>query len=132
VDVDWLMGAAFLVRRTAAEDAGPLDEEYFLYFEDVDWCLRFWERGWRVRYLPVVECLHRWSRASRKGGVLGLVSNPLARRHLRSSIRFFRRHGIYCARPQNVRGLTSIPVQGGPHRQSISAAEDDETMRAAS
>jgi GT2 family glycosyltransferase len=79
-----------------------LDERYFLYFEDVEWCLQFWRHGWRVVYLPKVSCTHTWSRASRKGGMWGIVTNPLARRHLKSGLRFFRRNGLRCARPSTL------------------------------
>jgi hypothetical protein len=100
IDVDWLMGAVVLVRRSSVLESGRLDERYFLYFEDVEWCLQFWRKGWRVVYLPTVSCTHRWSRASHKGGVWGLVVNPLTRRHLRSCVRFFRRNGLNCVRPE--------------------------------
>ncbi|MFD1715623.1 glycosyltransferase family 2 protein [Amnibacterium flavum] len=98
LDVDWLMGAAMLVRRTAIADMGPIEERYFLYFEDVDWCLRAWQTGWRVVYLPSVRAVHGWARASKKGGLAALFTNPLTRRHVVSSITFFRLHGISVTR----------------------------------
>jgi N-acetylglucosaminyl-diphospho-decaprenol L-rhamnosyltransferase len=123
IDVDWLMGAIVLVRRSAVLESGRLDERYFLYFEDVDWCLQFWRKGWRVVYLPTVSCTHRWSRASHKGGLLGLLVNPLTRRHLRSCVRFFWRNGVNCARPEIgdkalVHVAAAIPRQPGVPRVS--------------
>lgn len=56
--VDAVNGAFMLVRRAAAEDVGELDERYWLWAEDLDWCHRFWERGWKVLYWPEVEVLH--------------------------------------------------------------------------
>jgi GT2 family glycosyltransferase len=56
--VDAVNGAFMLVRRAAAEDVGELDERYWLWAEDLDWCHRFWERGWKVLYWPEVEVIH--------------------------------------------------------------------------
>jgi N-acetylglucosaminyl-diphospho-decaprenol L-rhamnosyltransferase len=128
IDVDWLMGAVVLVRRSAVLESGRLDERYFLYFEDVEWCLQFWRKGWRVVYLPTVSCTHRWSRASHKGGLWGLVVNPLTRRHLRSCLRFFRRNGLACARPDigelaQAHIAASIPRQPSAPRPSSLQAE---------
>ncbi|MTD15845.1 glycosyltransferase [Nakamurella sp. YIM 132087] len=130
LEADWLMGAAMLVRRSAAVEVGPMDESYFLYFEDVDWCLQFWQRGWRVHQLPGVQCRHLWSRASAKGGVAALLVNPLARRHLRSALKFFLRHGVSPSRPR-----IAAPVRPAdravalPEQRSV---DDDISARAAS
>ena len=56
--VDAVNGAFMLVRREALEAVGPMDEEYWLYMEDLDWCYRFWEAGWPVVYWPGVEVIH--------------------------------------------------------------------------
>jgi len=66
-DVDWCIGGAMLVRREAVEDVGPMDERFFLYFEDVDWCYRMHQRGWRVIYLPTARFVHHYQRASARG-----------------------------------------------------------------
>ncbi len=84
--VDWVVGAAMMVRREALEDVGPMDERYFLYFEDVDWCTRMQARGWLVHYVPQVAITHHWQRASRNVG-------SAARRHLRSGLQFYDRWG---------------------------------------
>lgn len=94
IEVDWALGAALLLRRAAFQEVGPLHEPYFLYFEDVDQCLRCWQSGWRVHYLPTAQCRHAHARASAKSGVLGVFTNPLLRRHICSAARFFRRHGL--------------------------------------
>lgn len=57
-EVDWVSGACMLVRRRALEEAGPLDERFFMYFEDADLCRRVRMRGWRVRYEPELEAVH--------------------------------------------------------------------------
>jgi GT2 family glycosyltransferase len=56
--VDWLSGAFLLVRREAAMAAGGLDERFFLYSEEIDWCLRIRGAGWDVRHLPAIEIVH--------------------------------------------------------------------------
>ena len=56
--VDAINGAFMLVRRSAVEDVGGFDERYWLWAEDLDWCHRFWERGWEVLYWPEVEVIH--------------------------------------------------------------------------
>jgi N-acetylglucosaminyl-diphospho-decaprenol L-rhamnosyltransferase len=55
---DWLVGAFLLVRREAAEETGPLDEGFFLYAEETDWCRRFRLHGWDVRHLPQMTITH--------------------------------------------------------------------------
>jgi GT2 family glycosyltransferase len=57
-DVDAINGAYMMVRREALEQVGPLDEGYWLYMEDLDWCRRFWAAGWRVFYDPSGTALH--------------------------------------------------------------------------
>jgi len=99
MEADWVMGACMFARRTAIGQVGPLDEEYFMYFEDVDWCLRFWQTGWKVHYLPNASCTHGWGRGSKKGGAAAVFTNRLARQHITSAIKFFRKHGIYTRRP---------------------------------
>jgi GT2 family glycosyltransferase len=56
--VDWLVGAFLAVRREALEDVGPLDDRFFLYTEEADWCYRFRRSGWDVRHLPVMSVTH--------------------------------------------------------------------------
>jgi GT2 family glycosyltransferase len=56
--VDWVMGAAMLVRRDRFEAAGGFDAGYFLYWEDADLCRRLWMRGWSTRYVPGARVTH--------------------------------------------------------------------------
>ncbi len=67
--VDWIQGSCMLVRRKGVEDVGYMDERFFMYFEDTDWCRRFHQKGWEVWYVPQAVMVHyygRWS-AERKG-----------------------------------------------------------------
>lgn len=54
----WVAGSFMAVRAAAAADVGPLDERFFLYREETDWCLRFWARGWEVRHAAVLDLVH--------------------------------------------------------------------------
>lgn len=58
LEVDWVSGACMLVRREVIEQVGLLDEQFFLYFEDNDWCLRMRKAGWRILYDPRFEVVH--------------------------------------------------------------------------
>jgi GT2 family glycosyltransferase/lipopolysaccharide/colanic/teichoic acid biosynthesis glycosyltransferase len=62
--VDWVIGACMLVRRTAIQAVGGMDERFFLYFEDVDWCFRMGRQGWKVWYVPQSEMVHEHRRDS--------------------------------------------------------------------
>lgn len=64
--VDWVIGACMMVRRTAADAVGGMDERFFLYFEDVDWCFRMGRQGWKVWYVPQAEMVHEHRRESAK------------------------------------------------------------------
>jgi N-acetylglucosaminyl-diphospho-decaprenol L-rhamnosyltransferase len=94
VETDWVLGAAVMVRRSALERVGPPDTRYWMYFEDVDWCLRFWRAGYRVAVVPSALALHTYGRASRGKGPAALLRNEMARVHLRSALKFFRAHGL--------------------------------------
>ncbi len=58
VAVDSISGACMLVRREALIDVGPFDEEYFLHCEDLDWCMRFRLRGWKIMFVPKARLKH--------------------------------------------------------------------------
>lgn len=88
-DVDWGLGGAMFLRRCDLEDesAGIFDERFFLYFEDVDLCLRTWRRGKRVVYCPQLECVHDHRRSSKQ---------PVSKAgwyHFQSLFRFVGKHG---------------------------------------
>ena len=86
--VDAVNGAFMLVRREAAESVGPIDERYWMYAEDLDWCHRFWKRGWKVLYWPGAEVIH-WKGGSSGGDVR---SWPLNRAFHRSMWLFYEKH----------------------------------------
>jgi GT2 family glycosyltransferase len=85
-EVDAVNGAFMLCRGEAVRDVGMLDEGYWLYMEDLDWCRRFWERGWKVFYEPGAVALHV------KGGSSG------DRRAFRQEVAFHRGMGRFYRR----------------------------------
>ncbi len=58
---DWTVGSFMLVRRAALDDVGPMDEQFFLYCEETDFCLRMHRAGWGVVHLPQLTILHQSS-----------------------------------------------------------------------
>lgn len=62
--VDWLVGAAILIRRDIWLQVGPLDETFFMYFEETDWCRRCVEAGWEIHYLPEAQIIHYEGKSS--------------------------------------------------------------------
>ena len=56
-EVDFIRGSFFMVRREVIDKLGGLDERYFLWFEEVDYCRQVKNAGWKVMYTPSVECI---------------------------------------------------------------------------
>lgn len=87
-DVDWVTGAAMMVRRTMVDDVGPMDERYFMYSEELDWCRRIKAAGWRIVYYPEAEIIHYVGKSSEQA---------IMARHInfqRAKLRYFRKfHG---------------------------------------
>jgi GT2 family glycosyltransferase len=83
---DWVSGACLLVRRADAEAVGGLDERYFMYTEDVDFCAALRARGRRILFTPSVEVVHLRGRSA--------ASAPAATReaYRRSRIAFYEKH----------------------------------------
>ncbi len=88
-DVDWLMGACLILRGDTVQEVGGMDERFFLYFEDVDWCRRFWEKGWRVTYVPEAVFSHFYQHTSRGNAFVGLLTNRPTREHIKSALKYF-------------------------------------------
>jgi hypothetical protein len=58
MDVDVVSGMYMLVRREAVNQVGLMDEDYFVYAEETDWCYRFWKAGWRCTFTPKARIIH--------------------------------------------------------------------------
>jgi N-acetylglucosaminyl-diphospho-decaprenol L-rhamnosyltransferase len=91
-DVDYMLGAALCVRREALAQVGGFDPAFFVYFEDQDWCRRFWKAGWRVTYNPGAKLIHYHRRETAEGGLLSQLLNPLTRIQVRSAIYYYRKY----------------------------------------
>lgn len=85
-EVDAIMGAFMFVRAAAIEKVGLMDERYFMYSEEVDWCYRFKEKGWKLYFYPDAEAVHLW------GGSAGQVRVEMLVQMYRSRVEFFRQH----------------------------------------
>jgi GT2 family glycosyltransferase len=86
LDVDWVQGSAMMVRRTVYEQIGGLDEGYFMYSEELDWCKRAKQVGWRVVFLGSATIIHYGGKSSEQA---------VARSHIlfqQSKLRYFRKY----------------------------------------
>jgi GT2 family glycosyltransferase len=86
VEVDWVSGACMLVRREAFEAVGGMDEGFFLYWEDADFCRRLKHAGWRTMYLPAAVATHVGGRSSRHAADASLEAFHA------SAFRLYRKH----------------------------------------
>ncbi len=87
--IDWATGAALFVRGAWAREIGFFDERYFMYFEDTDFCRKFWSHGWPVYYKGDVIVQHGHERASAKvPGLKSVLLNPLTRVHIKSLLQY--------------------------------------------
>jgi hypothetical protein len=85
-DVDWLTGACLMVRREVVEQVGLMDEAYFMYSEELDWCRRIKNDGWRIVYLPRARVMHHVGKSSEQA---------VTERHInfqRAKLRYFRKY----------------------------------------
>jgi GT2 family glycosyltransferase len=85
-EVDWIGGACLLVRPAAINEVGLLDESFFMYSEETDWCFRMKRHGWRVYYLASAEIVHLG------GGSASRTSASQLVRLYENKIRFFNKH----------------------------------------
>jgi GT2 family glycosyltransferase len=83
---DWVSGACLLVRRTDADAVGLLDERYFMYAEDVDFCAAIRARGRRVLYLPQVQLVHL------RGRSVASAREATRQAYVRSHIAYYEKH----------------------------------------
>jgi GT2 family glycosyltransferase len=83
---DWVSGACLLVRRTDAETAGLIDERYFLYLEDVDFCAAIRAGGRRVLFTPSVEIVHLRGRSAARAPAATSAA------YRRSQLAFYQKH----------------------------------------
>ncbi len=88
--VDWVLGAAIIVRQEVVDSVGWFDERYLAYLEDADWCRTMWEHNWPVYYVHDIVIQHAHARASAQtpGILRALLKNKTARIHLASWFKY--------------------------------------------
>lgn len=84
--VDVVLGACVLVRGDAWRDVGPLDEGYFMYVEEVDWCRRARERGWQIWHEPRARAVHHGGQSTRQ------AADQMFVQLWRSRLRYYDKH----------------------------------------
>ena len=84
--VDWMVGAAMLMKKELFEDLKGFDERFFLFFEDTDLCRRVWEQGKEVWYCPSAQMIHSSTRLSQRGL---WVFKKVFWIHLSSALKYF-------------------------------------------
>jgi GT2 family glycosyltransferase len=85
-EVDILSGCFWVVRRSALEQVGLLDEQFFMYAEDKDWCKRFRRAGWRLVYFPAASAIH-YGGASSSG-----QRTRFDVEYVRANVKYWRKH----------------------------------------
>ncbi|MEW6750944.1 MAG: glycosyltransferase [Candidatus Latescibacterota bacterium] len=93
-EVEVLSGSCMVVRRQAMEQVGLLDEDYFMYGEDIDWCYRLHQAGWRIYYVPTTEIIHFRGESGRSAPLRILYHKSRAmsifvNKHMKRRYRFF-------------------------------------------
>ncbi len=89
-DVDWVMGACMLAPQPVVAAVGGLDEAYFMYSEELDWCRRIKDSGWRVVYYPEAQIIHYVGQSSDQAVVARHINFQQAK------LRYFRKyHGRF-------------------------------------
>lgn len=90
--VGWALGACYVIRRQALQEVGFFDERFFLYFEDVDYCRRMWDKNWEVHYVADAEIIHYLSRTSAVNpGMSGILSYA-TRIHINSWMKYTKKY----------------------------------------
>ncbi len=85
-EVSWVTGACMMVRAEAAKTVGLLDEQFYMYYEDGDWCCRIVRAGWKVFYYSEAEVIHYRNQTNRKGAAKMVLT------YYRSRLQFFGKH----------------------------------------
>lgn len=97
--VDWVIGAFMMIRRDALNKVGGLDGGYFLYVEDMDWCMRFWKSGYQVVYYPDLEVQYKGDRKSTSTITERRFFSRYMYYHFKSYLRFLMKFGLNPKRP---------------------------------
>ena len=91
--VDWLAGAFIMIRREVLVRTGRFDEKYFMYAEDMDWCIRIREAGYEIVYYPMMRVLFSGSRRNREPGTYSKI-------FLLSHLKLWNKFGYFSGYPE--------------------------------
>ncbi|MGI6381222.1 MAG: glycosyltransferase family 2 protein [Anaerolineae bacterium] len=119
--VDWVSGACLLIRQEALRAIGPLDESYWLYTEETDWCYRARRAGWEVLLVPSARVYHLARAASGQRFVFSMLH------FYQSRVRFARKHygAAHAAALQRLYRLKALMWQRQPERSPLHKAYAD-------
>lgn len=102
MQVDWIMGACFMIKKSTMESIGYFDDNIFMYLEDTDLCRRLWEKNKAVYYMGELSAIHLHQKGSEGKNILkSLLNNKLSRIHLNSWIYYMKKYRgrklpLYC------------------------------------
>jgi len=93
-EVDWILGSFMFMRADALKTVGLFDEKFFLYFEDIDLCRRFWAKKWKVVYYPFAQIIHNHARESAQIKWYKFFLSKTSRYHFSSWLKYLKKWGI--------------------------------------
>lgn len=88
-EVEVVSGACMMVRGSVMQQVGMLDEDFFMFFEEVEWCWRIQKAGWKVTYVPQARVVHHWMGSVRQD------SHAMTARLFQSSALYYKKTGSW-------------------------------------
>lgn len=106
-EIDWVSGACLMVRANVMEEVGFLDEGFFMYWEDADFCFRIKSAGWRVFCVPEAQVIHHEGKSKERKS-----SNRLIVEFNKSAYRYYRKHHVRSRfQPMNLVALLGLSAR---------------------
>lgn len=123
--VDHPLGACLMVRRDAIQQVGVMDEGFFMYCEEVDWCYRIKQVGWKIYYTPDAEIIHHGGQSTRQS------AGPMLVQLHRSRDRYFRKHygSVYAAIARGIVRLGMADAARKARCEAEAGAIDEVALR---
>lgn len=101
-EVDQVSGACLLVRSEVVRQVGPLDERFFMYYEEIEWCRRIKQAGWKVYYVPESRVVHHWMGSARQ------LSKQMTAQLFKSQLLYYQK----TSGPLTVLGIRAVMAMG--------------------
>jgi N-acetylglucosaminyl-diphospho-decaprenol L-rhamnosyltransferase len=119
--VDWVSGACLMIKQEVMQQIGPLDESFWMYTEETDWCYRARAAGWEVLFVPEAQITHLARAASRQRFVLTMLC------FYQSRVRFVRKHygSFHATLVRDVLRLKTAIWRRDPSRSPLHGAYPD-------